>query len=79
VKISTKHDSIDIEHLKELSLNFGYRMVAERLRAALAQTTKDLVNAATWERARFLQGRIEGLTVALGIPDQLLAEASQTK
>ena len=79
MKIATKRDSIDIENLRELAINFGYRMVAERLREAIAQTTKDLVLVTTWERARFLQGRLDGLTVALALPDLLLKEANQPK
>ena len=74
MKVSARPDSIDLEHLNELSVNFGYRMVSTRLKDAYASTAKELATAATWERVRFLQGRLDGLSLALALPDQLALE-----
>jgi hypothetical protein len=74
MKVRAIGDGIDVEHLDELRVNPGYRLVTVRLDTARQTAVRELTQAKSWDETRFLQGRIAALSLALEMPDQLAKE-----
>jgi hypothetical protein len=67
-------DSIDLNALRDTVASMGYRMIAERHAVMETALLRELVNADSFEKTRFLQGQIQALARSRDVPKILEAE-----